>query len=403
MNARPYELQLLDLFRTHFFGSRRSSTVGTSEVSPNQAFVLSELVRREHPSLAELRSVLKVHVSTLSRAISHLKKAGMARSERTSADGRRNQIAPTSKGVAFAKLSWVSQQTVIERRLRGFLPVEREALRSFLRVLVGDDAYNRIKPVPGEPEMAIISRAMTYDHGVVADNYLESGYSVLDWIILSEVRYNARSASHLTILTKSSPSTISLRLKTLSGKGLISSAPGAYDKRARHLSLTKRGLKTLDAIESAAIRYFSRTLRVLPAERVEQGLALFRRYVDELTPDLDLELTLESVERESYDSLRRRLLVTLIKLGDLYPFGGTLVKPGNTIVTFGADQSTKVVCECEPTEADAYRLINVIPLSEASAMPTSLAIVTTLERHLKVRLQASRELTAFIDSKSTKD
>jgi DNA-binding MarR family transcriptional regulator len=326
----------------------------------------------------------------------------MVRSERTSADRRRNQIAPTSKGIAFAKLSWVSQQTVIERRLRGFLPVERDALQSFLRVLVGDAAYNRMKPVPGEPEMAIISRAMTYDHGVVADNYLESGYSVLDWIILSEVRYNARSASHLTILTKSSPSTISLRLKTLSGKGLISSAPGAYDKRARRLSLTRRGLDTLGAIENAAISYFSRTLRALPAERIEQGLELFRRYVDELKPDLDLELTLESVERERFDALRRRLLVTLVALGDSYPFGGTLAKPGNTIVSFGADPSTQVICECEPQGAEAYRLVNVIPLSETSAMPTSLTIVTTLERHLKARLQTSRELSAFIDSKSTK-
>ena len=59
MTARSYELQMLDLFRLHFFGSRRSSRIDTSEISPNQIFVLSELVRRDSPSLDELKEVLK--------------------------------------------------------------------------------------------------------------------------------------------------------------------------------------------------------------------------------------------------------------------------------------------------------------------------------------------------------
>jgi len=400
MSARPHELQLLDLFRTHFFGSRRSSRVDHSEISPNQAFVLSELVRRESPSLDELSSVLKVHVSSLSRAISHLEKVGMVSSERDPVDARRKRVRPTSKGIAIAKMSWVSQQTVIERRLKGFLSVERDALQSFLRVLVGDDAYGRIKPVPSEPEMAIISRAMTYDHGVVSDNYLESGYSVLDWIILSEIRYHARPARQLTILTRSSPSAISLRLKSLVSKRLLSSTPGTHDRRERSLRLTKRGESALETIENSATLYFARTLRILSPRQIEEGLALFRRYCDELRPDFDLELSLEPVRLESYDSLRRRLLVSLVSLGDSYPCGPTLVKPGNSIVLFGAEPSNQVVCECEPQPDGDYRVVNVIPLSEKTLLPPSLAIISALERHLGGRLRIPREIVSFIDSRS---
>ena len=398
MTSRSYELQMLDLSRLHFLGSRRSSRVDHSEVSPNQAFVLSELVRRECPSLDELRSVLKVHLATLSRSITHLNKVGMVKSEKDSQDSRRTRAIPTPKGVAFAKMSWVSQQAVIAERLRGFLPVERVALESFLRVFVGDAAYQRIIPIADEPEMAILSRALTYDHGVVTDDYLESGYSVIDWIMLSEIYYENRSSVELVRLTRAPPSTVSLRLKSLKAKGLVSISSGLIDKRARELTLSKKGIKELYAIEAAAQRYFARTLQTLPPAQIEQGIELFRRYVIELRPELSLNLHVERIAKHALDSLRRRLISNLVQLGDSYPLGAVILHPKNRILSLEQDDNNVLILECELQASKIFRLVNAIPLSLTAQWPSLHATQEKVEKYLDAPLRISQELSSFLNS-----
>ena len=347
MTSRSYELQILDLFRSHFFGSRRGSKVDITAVSPNQAFILSELVRREFPSLEDLRSVLKLHVSSLSRAISQLNKVGMVKSARDPRDSRRARFKPTPKGIAFAESSWRSQQAIISERLKGFRSSERMTLERFLRAFVGEEAYRRVVPIANEPEMAIISRALTYDHGVVSDNYLDSGYSVLDWILLSEIHFEKRAPSELAQLTRTPPSTISIRLKSLQRKGLLSVARGVKDKRARELWLSTKGLKELESIEGAASRYFARTLRTMPEPQIEEGISLFERYVNELRPELKLNLQIKRVPSSSLEALRRQALVKLAQLGEGYPLGAILLHPQNEVYAVSLHSKEILLIECD--------------------------------------------------------
>jgi DNA-binding MarR family transcriptional regulator len=393
---RSFELQILDLFRIHLFGSRMSTKIDASDLSANQLFVLGELVRRDSPSLNELCTVLKMHQSTCSRIMTHLERVGMIQSTRDSGDGRRMVAVATDRGAMIAKMSRLTQQAIIEERLREFSSLERGTFESFMRVFLGEDAYHRIRPIPGEPEMAIISWGLTYDHGVVSDNFLETGYSIMDWVMLSEIYYQQRAPHEFARLLNTRPSTISLRIKALVGRGLLKTTRGVTDKRELILSLSKRGDEALHAIEAGAERYFGKTLRTLPRPQIEAGVELFRRYVYGLECVKTLSMTLTRVAKGELDALRRVLVRALPTYLDQYPLGPQLLDPSNRVFRLEDGERSTLILECAVNKKGVAQLVNILLAKGEFPVISVEAIRETLEPALGVPLRVSSPLTDFI-------
>lgn len=370
MPNSSYGLQMLHLLREHLIGARFSLTVFGTTVTNTQSSLLNELVCRDTPSLEELCDVLKVDPSTISRTALQLRRLGMISSKRSGSDQRRVLHTCTRRGRAFIEFTWQQRREIIERRLQGFSSNDRTQLETFLRTFVGDEAFNKIVPTKNEMLLAAIFRGLTYDHGVVSGDYLESGFPSSEWMMLSEICYNGRNPGDLSKLLSAGKATISLRLRSLERRGLLVSRKDRRDKRGRILSLTARGKAALKAIEHLAEQRFNRSLaRNSNPEELQRGLALFRRYVFSLKRTQILTARVVPVSDQELPELRRAALSTISVQSSRYPSAGYLLHPGNIILRVLATDAPPIIMECTRQVRDQLTLVNLftssIPFSSA--------------------------------------
>ncbi len=378
MPRESYGLQMLHLLREHLIGAQFSYTVYGTKITNTQSALLSEIARRGSPSNDELCEVLKLHPSTASRTLSHLQRKRMISSKRSSTDQRRVIHQCLKRGRLFAEFSWRTQQEIIGRRMRALSLAERRELEEFLRVFVGDEAFARIVPIQDEPLMAVIFRGLTYVHGVVSGNYVESGFPVSDWLILSEVHYNKRSPSELARLMRVGKATLSLRLKSLNTRGLIRSERDDSDGRRYLLSLTRRGIQALHEIESLGQTYFDKALSpITDRARLESGIRIFTKYVHALKSSLVLTARLEVMTAAEVCQARHELRSAISRLGPSYPLSGYLLHESNLIGRIIANGETSVIIECVRDTESRLRLVNLFT-ENGSALPYSLSEVAEI-------------------------
>jgi DNA-binding MarR family transcriptional regulator len=276
---------------------------------------------------------------------------------------------------------------------------ERRELEEFLRVFVGDRAFAQIVPIQDEPLMAVIFRGLTYDHGVVSGNYVGSGFSVSDWLILSEVHYNKRSPSDLARLMRVGRATLSLRLKSLSTRGLMRSERDGHDGRRYLLSLTKQGMQALHGIESRGTAYFDKALSpITDRTRLEAGITIFTKYVHALKSSLLLTARLEVMSEVEICQARRALGSTISMLGPGYPFSGYLLHERNFIGRIVASGVVSVIVECVRDTTSRLRLVNLFT-ENGSALPYSFnEIAEVLLNSVQKTLHADAIWSSYIES-----
>jgi len=138
LEARVAEVSAFNRFYTNVVGLLREGLMRTP-YSLTEARVIFELAQREATELAELRRALDVDAGYLSRILKRFEDGGLARRERSSADGRRQLVRLTAKGRrAFAMLDERSAGEVREllhkraeeeqRRLVGAMAAIRDVL-----------------------------------------------------------------------------------------------------------------------------------------------------------------------------------------------------------------------------------------------------------------------------------
>lgn len=369
---------MLHLLREHIIGARFSFTVYGTTITNTQASLLSELACRETPSIEELCEVLKVDPSTISRTAQQLHANGMILSTRSPTDRRRMFHVCSKKGRAFAEFTWRSRKEIISRRLVGFSRAEQEQLEAFLRTFVGDSAFSRVVPIKDEPLLATIFRALTYDHGVASDNYVGSGFSSSDWLLLSEIHYNKRSPGDLCKLMSVGKATVSLRLKSLATRGLSTARKDPRDKRGRILALTERGKRALQRIERLAETYFAQSLERVPtSEQLQQGITLFQRYVFSLKRSQILTARVTPISKDELPQVRHTALLAASRYGSHYPASGYLFHPDNVNARIVAEYAPSILIECARVDLKHLRLINFICPDQAS-LPFSAAEVAEI-------------------------
>jgi DNA-binding MarR family transcriptional regulator/GNAT superfamily N-acetyltransferase len=138
LHERVADVRAFNRFYTNVVGLLRDGLMHTP-YSLTEARVIFELAQREATELAELRRALDVDAGYLSRILKRFEDGGLARRERSSADGRRQVVRLTAKGRrAFAMLDERSAGEVREllekrdeeeqRRLVGAMAAIRDVL-----------------------------------------------------------------------------------------------------------------------------------------------------------------------------------------------------------------------------------------------------------------------------------
>lgn len=340
-SERSFALMILDRLRANLLKATFADLVYSTDISNTQARVFDEYFRRETPSLELLASLLNLNKSTISRAFESFQQKGLVRISRSPVDQRKTILNMTEKGRRFLKL----QRDDIERKTSAasgnLSAAELEEFKRFMTVFAGGSDFSALARTPEESELTMLFRKLTYAHGVITGDYLQSGFSASEWVLLSEIHYGRRPAVVIMKLLNIPQSTLSQRLRELTRKKLLVSKTGARDKRSRVLELTEQGRAALQTIEKNAETTFNFALRSLNAEEKTRFLALLTRYVgphpgSKFTSSGDSArvkpFSLRTVRNDDELVTLRRAFVKYLAHKPSYPLTGTLLSSSNTVL-----------------------------------------------------------------------
>lgn len=362
-NARSIYLQLLDHLRTNLRNAQFVDSAYGTELSNTQARILDEWNRAPSATFETLGRLLGLDRTTVSRSISKLVQKGYLTYGRSKADQRRKRVAITKKGQDFIALQIEFTDKQVRLQSHRLNSPEALELASYLKEFADGSGAHQLHKLPGENDITIQFRRLTYAHGVISDNYLNSNQSAATWLILSEIEYRKTQARQLEKVLHIPQSTLSVRLKKLHLLGLISNQYNSNDKREKIIKLTKSGKLQLRAIEHKAEVSFKLALKQLPSWHVQRFTLLLGKYVGE---DLQVneiylgeELTMRACKDEKLlESLRWKAIKNLAQLSPDYPLGSTLFSSENEVFAINQNGENIGGVELSRISKNYYLAIN---------------------------------------------
>lgn len=130
------------------------------------------------------------------------------------------------------------------------------------------------------------TRMMVRELGLLADAYQKIGITLAERHLLLELQGQSKSINELAEHLLLDKSTTSRLVSKAVEKGFVAYAIDDFDKRRRHLTLTKKGNSTLATVEPIARKQVRDALSMLPESEVNlvraglrcfaKGLALAR-------------------------------------------------------------------------------------------------------------------------------
>jgi DNA-binding MarR family transcriptional regulator len=320
-------------------------------------------------------------------------------------DSRRKIYATTPKGDRFVSQFRSRSRSHYDLHAKSLTAEEMKELVDFCTVFArGGDSVPFIR-VEGESDLMFVLRRLACAHGVVSSDYLKSGMTLLQFVLLSEIYHDDMDVVSLHKLLNTPHSTLTERLNTMVRCGWLDSTQSSHDRRLRVLHLTSRGVAVLKRVERRAEVLFKAALEELSSNQLRRFEELFTRYVGPRTwgrafsqPD---DFGVVEVSRRERLRLRKELLAHLVKYGDNYPLSGFLLSDGNRVfkvVRHGVD-----CCVCEVSENARGRLVLVNYLScTAAGMKRGVrrTLVTLLSRALDRPVHIHHEWQTVIDGRS---
>lgn len=129
-------------------------------------------------------------------------------------------------------------------------------------------------------ELRHYARMMVRELGLLADAYQKIGITLAERHLLLELQGKSKSVNELAESLLLDKSTTSRLVSKAVEKGFVAYTVDDFDKRRRHLALTKKGMSTLAAVEPIARKQVRDALSKLPegeVNLVRAGLRCFAK------------------------------------------------------------------------------------------------------------------------------
>ncbi len=403
--ARSVYLRILDSLRNYVIKLQLTEFAHGTTVSITQARLIDEYVRRGTPRIEELVPVLGLHKSSVSRNLAALVKSGLMKEQGSREDSRRKIYTTTSKGDRFISQFRSRNRSHSDRHARSLTPEEMSELVDFCTVFAPAGESVPFVRVEGQSDLMIALRRLACMHGVVSGDYLKSGLTVLQFILLSEIHHDEMDVVSLYRVLKTPHSTLTERLNTMVRSGWLDSTQSNHDRRLRVLRLTSRGIGVLKRVERRAEEVFKASLGELTSNQLRRFEELLTCYVGPRTwgrafsqPD---DFSVAEVSRRERLLLRKKLLIHMLEYGEDYPLSGFLFSDGNTV--FRVVRHGVECCVCEVGENARGRLVLVnylswSPNTTKGGMKRSLE--TLLSRAMNRPVHINLEWQAVVDGRS---
>jgi DNA-binding MarR family transcriptional regulator len=267
--------------RLHQQRSRFIANAYGSELSLNEAYLIIEFDSDPQVTLTNLRSMLGLERSVVSRSVERLRRRGYLRAARNSVDRRKRVFEVTAKGRAFLKLHDQKNNSFVAEHVARLSMSEVAELQRYQHLISDSVGASPVRLRPSEHPFTIGIRRITRGLGFNGSSLFQSGHSSTVWQVLAAIAYSTtgRQLSSLSILLGMNLSTLSQWISRYVREGLIAQSRSAVDGRARELSLTEAGASTLRHIESCGERLLERAFASQPPEAPDRFVTILGKHL----------------------------------------------------------------------------------------------------------------------------
>ncbi len=306
-HCTPLQRRLIDLYRINQERSQFVSRAYGAELSTRELFVLVEIAFASSRTATQIAKSLNLEKSLVSRTIVSLKKRAYLTCRRNGDDRRSNILTLTEKASRAFAIHDQFNAREIELRAGRITSEEYSQLQDFFSKAADNMGAGPAILRPGENPALGPMRRIVYGSGVLGDNIFGSGYSTVDWQVLTAIARGKGTVRSIDLCArfKILPNTVSVLLKRYAKMRYLLRRTISEDKRSVALSLAPAGLKTLEHIEQCLLRSGLATCVLQDSEEVVQKhLDIFAQYIGESAPAQRLALQVQTIERLNSDAGR---------------------------------------------------------------------------------------------------
>lgn len=271
---------ILELLRALQRGNRFVSSAQGTTFSLVESHIAVEIDSHSALRAGELALQLKVDKSTVSRALTSLRKRRLIEIDRDPRDRRSAFARLSGKGAAILLELDQRANANMGRFSSAITGEELHSLRSFLAAI--SDAAD-ISPSPQRPrdhplrsEIRRITRAL----GLLGASVLGTELSSVQWHALSEIeaRPAGCTAQQLSSILSLAPNTVSVLMATLRRRKLIVREQSKDDARKFLLRLSLTGSAQLKELRERASQLFASAFKTWEIDRLRQSIEILRRF-----------------------------------------------------------------------------------------------------------------------------
>lgn len=262
--------------RNRYVGGARGTDLSLSEA---QLLILLE--GNPELEIEELREILQLPKSSMSRSLGALKSLGYVNALQDTADRRRQKLRLTAAGERFMRGYHESANAALESLLSALHAQERSRLHRYYETLADGYGAARVALHPRGLPMRLQIGRCTRRMGLHSRAIFQiEGITSLQWHILCELRDEPGSpAAALCERLGALPNTLSTAIHGLKRRGLLARKSDAGDRRSFALRLAKSGRALLDRIEITAARQLRAALHALSPDEVGDFALLLGKMV----------------------------------------------------------------------------------------------------------------------------
>ena len=365
--AEDLYYQILESLRLYNLKGKFVSSVYDSPLNGSEAYILVELDIDSSRKAKDLANILELEKSTISRTVAGLVRLGYLKQKSSAQDRRHNELSLTKKGLEFLALHDQFNEKLIGEFVQNISLQEMSELQFYLKTLSDNDGAQPIVLRPNEHPMLIEMRRLARRWGAIGNSWFDSGYSIAQWQVLSEIKAGAGKSrpSELSATLSLPTNTISHILQIFENDGLIGRHRVPGDKRGWLLQLSTKGEKTLKQINLISHKRIRSALIELSPVQTERFSVLLRRYIGEEKSEVKaskekvlqqmviIRALEEDVERTE---ARGILILNLVRL-NLYTAVPEILL-GRDSLSYGLFSNEKIGSICEFNQRDGQWSIN---------------------------------------------
>jgi DNA-binding MarR family transcriptional regulator len=340
VKAKEIFIQMHRLFKRLQQRNRYVDVEPQSQLSLAEAHLLKEIQAQPHVTLREFEKFFFLPQSHMSRLMNRLVERGFIQKKVSSSDARALSLSLTPKGIKVIMLSDTVSRESFESIGRLLKASDKKKLVQLFKAIA--DGFGHPTPPlrPGELEYSLHQRRITRCFRLLGKRVFESNFNSTQFQVLSRLAntplsLSARVLSEQICITNSA---ITVVIKDLIKRGLISAVSNTHDKRALCISITPAGQRAVDEVEHRAAKRLQESLHGYSDRQIQDWLAVLKRYVldsDEGVSIASLGLTTvifsSSQERAS---ARARIITELVKRHQQHECPETLAASHHIVVGF---------------------------------------------------------------------